>query len=51
MPETAISTPEHTAFVTRMTLGITSARDTAAPSNAICAPCGYSGVCSASDDE
>ena len=45
MPQTAISTPDHTASVTRMTLGITSARDTAAPSFL------PSISCSASEDE
>jgi hypothetical protein len=32
MPETTISAPEHAASVTRMTLGITSARDAVAGS-------------------
>ena len=32
MPQLTISTPEHTASVTRMTLGITTARDAVAGS-------------------
>lgn len=32
MPSTPITTPEHAPSITRTTLGITSARDTAAPS-------------------
>ncbi len=48
MPQITISTPEHTAAVNRMTLGITTARgDAAAPSGCLGAPC----VCSASEDE
>ena len=48
MPQTAISTPEQAAAITRMTLGITTARgDAAAPSGCLGAPC----VCSASEDE
>ena len=49
MPETAISTPEHTASVTRMTLGITSARGEASPSGTCGCCCRY--VCSASEGE
>jgi len=45
MPETTISTPEHTAAITRMTLGVTSARETSAPSFL------PSISCSASEDE
>lgn len=45
MPETTISTPEHAPAITRMTLGITSARGDAAPSG--CMAC----WCSASDGE
>ena len=51
MPQTAISTPEHNASVTRMTLVIASARgETAAPSG--CNPA-FGGMCScsASEDE
>ncbi len=51
MPETTISTPEHAAAVTRMTLGITSARETTAPSTGCCC-CACGGCwCSASEDE
>jgi len=46
MPQTAISTPEHTAAINRMTLGITSARGDAAPSQPPVFP-----LCSASEDE
>ncbi|MBU6244733.1 MAG: hypothetical protein KGP12_05915 [Actinomycetales bacterium] len=49
MPETTISTPEHAPAITRMTLGITSARETTAPSVIACM-CGAC-MCSASDDE
>jgi hypothetical protein len=49
MPETAISTPEHTASVTRMTLGITSARGDAAEPSWSCGPC--SCMCCAFEDE
>jgi len=46
MPQTPISTPDHTASVTRLTLGITSARgETAAPSG--CNPA-FGGMCSCS---
>ena len=50
MPQITISTPEHTAAVNRMTLGITTARGEAAPSG--CNPA-FGGMCScsASEDE
>ena len=46
MPQITISTPEHTAAVNRMTLGITTARGEAAPSKPPIWP-----LCSASEDE
>ena len=50
MPSTTISTPEHAASISRTALGITSARDTAAPG----ADVGLMRLihwCSASEDE
>ncbi len=49
MPQTTISTPEHNASVTRMTLGITTARGDAAAPSACCGCVGF--ACSASEDE
>jgi len=48
MPSTPITTPEHAPSITRTTLGITSARDTASPS---AYPMGVPGWCSASEDD
>jgi hypothetical protein len=47
MPSTPITTPEHAPSITRTTLGITSARDTASPS---LYPMVFIG-CSASEDD
>ena len=48
MPQTTISTPEQAAAITRMTLGITTARGDAAPSVGLAL---LYGACSASEDE
>jgi hypothetical protein len=46
MPSTTIITPEHAASISRTALGITSTRDSGAPSGAYCAP-----WCSAGEDD
>ncbi len=50
MPSTTIITPGHAASISRTALGITSARDTAAPGT-IGGIMGIIPFCSASEDE